>query len=265
MYRARDVRGCWIAVTQAPQRIVSLVPSLSELVCALGAGGRLVGVTRYCTHPPASMRGLARVGGTKNPNCAAIIALGPDLVLANAEENREEDVRTLTAAGLRVFVTFPKTICDTASMIERIGRLLGAARKSAALAGRIRSTRRRPPGSRRLRARVFCPIWRNPWMGFNRDTYAHDMLWQAGAENVCGDYGARYPQITLAEIAGLAPDIILLPDEPYRFTARHLRDLEPLRDTPAYRNQRIHLVDGRLLSWYGPQTPTALRYFRRLV
>lgn len=265
MHRARDVRGCWITLAQPPARIVSLVPSLSELVCGLGASRRLVGVTRYCTHPPAIMRTRARVGGTKNPDCAAVIALHPDLVLANAEENRAEDVRTLVSAGLHVFVTFPRTLCDTAAMIEQIGRLIGARRTGALLATRIRTARRTPVATRRVRLRVFCPIWRNPWMAFNRDTYAHDLLWQAGADNVCAGYGERYPQITLAAIAALAPDLVLLPSEPYRFTARHLRDLEPLRGTPAYRDGRIHLVDGQALSWYGPRTPAALRYFRRLM
>ena len=102
-------------------------------------------------------------------------------------------------------------------------------------------------------------------MAFNHETYAHDMLWQAGGANICADYGARYPQITLAEIAARAPDLVLLPDEPYRFAARHLRDLGPLRDTPAHRHGRIHLVDGQALSWYGPRTPAALRYFHRLI
>lgn len=263
-YRARDARGSWITLTARPQRIVSLVPSLSELVCALGGGRRLVGVTRYCTHPPEIMGRLTRVGGTKNPDCAAIIRLQPDLVLANIEENRDEDAKTLAAAGVPVFVTFPKTVGDTASMVERLGRLIGAADKADALAARIRAALT-GQGGRARRVRVFCPIWRNPWMSFNRDTYAHDMLWQAGAANVCAKYGERYPRITLDEIAALAPEIVLLPSEPYRFGERHRRDLAPLRDTPAFRDGRIHLVDGQALSWYGPRTAAAVRYFRRLV
>ena len=262
MYRARDVRGHWLTLPQRPERIVSLVPSLSELVCALGASRRLVGVTRYCTHPAAIMDSLPRVGGTKNPDCSTIVALQPDLVLANVEENRAEDVHALVAAGVPVYVTFPRTVRATAAMVERIGRLLGAARSSAALVERIAVARRMPAGRR---ARVFCPIWRNPWMTFNRDTYAHDMLRLAGAYNVCANRSERYPQVTLEEIAALIPDLILLPNEPYRFSARHFRDLDALQDTPAHRNRRIYLVDGQALSWYGPRTPGALRYFRRLV
>ena len=265
VYRARDVRGCWITLRERPQRIVSLVPSLSELVCALGGGRRLVGVTRYCTHPPVLLRTRTRVGGTKNPDCAAIIAMRPDLVLANVEENREVDVQTLVAAGLRVFVTFPTTVAETAAMSERIARLIGAAEKGAALAARIRAARRQGLPFRGRRVRVFCPIWRNPWMGFNSDTYTHDMLRQAGADNVCAGYSDRYPQVKLEEIAALGPDVILLPSEPYRFTTRHVRDLAALRDTPALQSGRVHLVDGQALSWYGPRTPAALRYFRRLI
>lgn len=264
-HRARDVRGHWISLHRPPQRIVSLVPSLSELLCALGASRRVVGVTRYCTDPAAIMRTRARVGGTKNPDCAAILALRPDLVIANVEENRAEDVRSLEDAGLRVFVTFPRTVQETEAMIEHIGRLIGAEAKGSTLADRLRAARRDRRQRQTPRARVFCPIWRNPWMGFNRDTYAHDLLWQSGADNVCADRPERYPQITLTEVAALAPDIVLLPDEPYRFSAKHMRDLEPLHDTPAYRDKRMHLVDGQALSWYGPRTAAALRYFRRLV
>lgn len=247
------------------RRIVSLVPSLSELVCALGAGRRLVGVTRYCTHPPALLRTRTRVGGTKNPDCAAIVALRPDVVLANVEENRDVDIQTLVATGLNVFVTFPKTVADAAAMIERIGRLIGTVEKGTALASRVRGVRRSRTRLRQRRVRVFCPIWRNPWMAFNADTYAHDMLRQAGADNVCAGYADRYPQVTLDEVAAQEPEVVLLPSEPYRFTTRHVRDLQPLQETPAVRNGRVHLVDGQALSWYGPRTPAALQYFRRLI
>jgi ABC-type hemin transport system substrate-binding protein len=263
VYRARDVRGHWLTLRRRPERIVSLVPSLSELVCALGASRRLVGVTRYCTHPPAVMNALRRVGGTKNPSCAAIIELQPDLVLANMEENRAEDVEALSTAGVPVYVTFPQTVRTTATMIGHIGRLIGAVRSSTVLATHIAFERRRQPTGRR--ARVFCPIWRNPWMTFNRQTYAHDVLRLAGAYNVCAARTERYPHVTLEEVAALKPDLILLPSEPYRFSARHFRYLDPLQDTPAHRNRRIYLVDGQALSWYGPRTPRALQYFRRLL
>ena len=110
-----------------------------------------------------------------------------------------------------------------------------------------------PPASRR----VFCPIWRNPWMSFNRDTYAHDVLLRAGGENVCAAESERYPNVDIDAILAAAPEVILLPDEPYRFAERHRQELRALIDSA-----RIHLVDGKALSWYGPRTAAAVKYFR---
>ena len=216
-----------VALERPPRRIVSLVPSLTEVVCALGAAARLVGVTRYCTDPPEVVRRLPRVGGTKNPDVARIIALDPDLVLVNSEENRVEDFDLLEARGLRTFVSFPRTVAEAADSIQRIAAALGNEGEGRALSGAIRDAMRAAPVPSR---RVFCPIWRNPWMSFNRDTYADDMLRRAGGENVCADQSERYPNVDIDTIIAAAPEVILLPDEPYRFTrapppraARHER------------------------------------------
>ena len=257
-----DDLGRHVALHAPPRRVVSLVPSLTEVVCALGCSDRLVGVTRYCTEPIAVTAALEKVGGTKNPDLQRILALEPDLVLVNAEENRQVDFHTLTAAGLMLFVSFPRGLDGAATSLERLGTVLGAAEIAARMAAEIRDVRREAPTAP---IRVFCPIWRKPWMSFNRETYSHDVLSCAGAHNICADFNQRYPVIELSEIADLDPEVVLLPDEPYPFAARHRVFLAALQETAAWRDQRMYLVDGKVLFWYGPRTAPGVRFLRALL
>jgi ABC-type Fe3+-hydroxamate transport system substrate-binding protein len=261
-----DDLGRAIEVPTRPNRIVSLVPSLTETLFALGAGPRVVAVTRYCEEPAVRVAALPKVGGTKNPDLTAIAALAPDLVIMNAEENRREDFDALAAAGLRVFVTEPKTIIDGVRGIAQLGRIAGCRAEGEALAAeqttRVRATLAQVHGRRPVR--YFCPIWRKPWMAFNADTYAHDMLRAAGGMNVCGEAVARYPVVTLAEIAAAAPEVVLLPDEPYHFAEKDRPALAPLAATPALRHGRVHFVDGKALAWYGPRIADGLARFAAL-
>lgn len=257
-----DDLGRRLAFAAPPHRIVSLVPSLTELVCALGRGDRLVGVTRYCTDPPALVAALPKLGGTKNPDVERIVALKPELVLVNAEENRHQDFQALMSAGLTVLVSFPRTLEGSERTIERVGEAIDAAAPASAMAAEIAASRSEAP---RRRVRVFCPIWRKPWMSFNRDTYADDLLRCAGADNVCADRPERYPVVDLDAIARADPQVILLPDEPYPFAERHRASLGRLSGTSAWRDGLVRLVDGKALSWYGPRTVPALRAFRRLL
>jgi len=256
-----DDLGRPVELRAPPRRIISLVPSLTELVCALGCADRLVGVTRFCTDPPDVVAALPRVGGTKNPDLRHIARLAPELVLVNVEENRDEDFQSLSAAGLTLFVSFPSTLEAVARSIERLAAVLGADEPAAALAADIRATQLELPTSW---LRVFCPIWRKPWMSFNRETYAHDLLHWAGGENVCGRSPLRYPIVELSEVTRLDPEVVLLPDEPYPFAERHLSLLAALNGTAAAQTGRVHLVSGQALFWYGPRTAPAVREFRRL-
>jgi ABC-type Fe3+-hydroxamate transport system substrate-binding protein len=264
--RVEDDVGREVELACEARRIVSLVPSLTEALFTLGCGEAVVGVTRYCTEPAGIVERLKRVGGTKNPDLARIRELQPDLVLVNVEENRRKDFEGLERAGLTVFVAFPHRARDVGGLLRRLGRLTGTEPRAAALAGELEGTldelaNADPPQP----VRVFCPIWKNPWMSFNRETYAHDMLALAGGINVCADRGERYCTVVLSDIAAVQPDVILLPDEPYVFTPKILPDLQPLQDTPAWRANRIHFIDGKQLSWYGPRTAPALRHLRALL
>ena len=262
-----DASGTAVAAPAEPRRIVSLVPSLTELVFALGLGEALAGCTIFCTQPPEGVAGKTRVGGEKDPKLEAIRDLGADLVLANIEENRREDVEALRGAGIPVYVVYPRTVEAGIDVAAELGEVLGAPAPGRALAARLRDDLARVRASRagRRRARVFCPIWRRPYMTVSADTYVHDMLRECGGENVFGSAARRYPEVTLEEVAAAAPEVVLLPDEPYRFRPVHREDFAPFPAMPAVRDGRLPLVDGKLLSWYGPRIADALRVLPALL
>jgi len=255
-----DASGARVTLPGPPRRIVSLIPSVTETLFALGLGESVAGCTIYCTQPPDGVAGKTRVGGEKNPELEVIRGLGADLVIANIEENVREHVETLRGWGIPVYVTYPRTVADGIRLIRELGAIAGAGERAAQIAGPLeeRYARVRAQSEGRRRQRVFCPIWRNPYMTVNRDTYVHDMLAVCGGDNVFGGLATRYPEVTLEEVAAARPEVILLPDEPYRFRRAHLADFAPHVEIPAVKNGRIHLVDGKLLSWYGPRIGEAL-------
>ena len=238
----------------APERIVSLVPSLTELVWWLGCGEALRGRTRFCEEPAGEIERVPTIGGTKNPDVAAITAIAPDLVIANREENRREDVEALRAAGLNVLLTDPNSVQEALAMIGDLGEALGREGEAAGLVEEVRAAVGEGDGGRRTA--LFVPIWRNPLMGLASGTYGDSVLAAAGATNVLAGE-TRYPEVTLEVVAALAPDAILLPDEPYRFNERHVPEFAEV--APAA------VVDGKLLWWYGPRMPQAIRELRRVV
>jgi len=255
------------AVGSPPERIVSLVPSLSEALFAFGLGERIVGVTRFCVEPREGVAGKAKVGGTKSLDVAAVEALRPDLIVASAEENRAEDVRRLIDGGWPVFVTLPTTVRGAIDLLGQLAVLTGSAEaarpiieeaEEALAAVRAANAGREP-------LRVFCPIWRNPYMTIGPDTYIHDVMAVCGGRNIFEGRRERYPKVELAEMVALGPEVILLPSEPYRFRQRHLADFEAFPEVAAVRRGNILLVDGRMLSWYGPRIARSLRELSALL
>jgi ABC-type Fe3+-hydroxamate transport system substrate-binding protein len=272
-----------------PHRVVSLVPSVTGSLFDLQLGHALVGVTEFCVYPPEHVAALPKIGGTKNPDIGQILALQPDLVIANQEENRREDVAALTAAGVPVWVTFPCTAREALNVLWAMVRLFDASRLGPTLVALERSyevtslaAENMPPVS------VFCPIWREPavgpaawWMTANHETYLHDVLRVCGGRNVFAGRDrryplaadldpsrpadppdpardTRYPRVTLAEIVAAAPDVILLPSEPYPFADLDRDELQSRRDIPAVQNERVFLMDGSLLTWPGTRLAQAL-------
>jgi ABC-type Fe3+-hydroxamate transport system substrate-binding protein len=262
-----DAAGRRVCLPALPSRIISLVPSITETLFALGLGERLVGVTRFCAEPSTGVAAKAKVGGQKDPDLAKIRSLQPDLVIANVEENRREDVDALEAMAIPVYTTYPRTVEQGIALVGELGSLTGTERRASAMMASLEAVYRKVSRgvSGRSRHRVFCPIWRRPYMTINRDTYIHDVLRACGGENVFAASRHRYPKISLAEVADLKPEVIIFPDEPYPFLPRHLADFRPFeRFIPALATGRIHFVDGKLLSWYGPRIGESLRALRAL-
>lgn len=257
-------------MTGAPQtpahRIVSLVPSLTEALFALGLGDRLVGVTRWCVHPADSVAPLPKLGGTKNPDVPGILALEPDLVIANREENRPRDVKRLEEAGIPVWVTYPRTVAEGAALLRELAGLGADAEAIARVVEPVEASVRAAAGRSGGRARrVLCPIWKDPWMAVGSDTYADDLLRVCGGANVFANRPERrYPKVRDADIVAAAPEVVLLPDEPYPFGPEDARALASM-ELPAARDGRIHLIDGTLVSWYGPRIRRAIETLEPLL
>ncbi len=256
-----DATGASLRLPRPPRRIVSLVPSTTETLCALGLAEALVGITAYCREPAALLAGKPRIGGEKDPDLERIRALAPDLVIANVEENRAEDVARLRAWGIPVWVAYPRTVAEAIGMIRDLGRLTGTEAWAEALAAECEALRAEAEARTAARRPVPCfyAIWREPWMTVGRDTYIHDMLRLVGGANVFADRAERYPTVTLDEVAARRPEVILLPDEPFRFRARQRQDFAAYAEVPAVRAGRILLVDGKPFSWHGPRIAEALR------
>jgi ABC-type Fe3+-hydroxamate transport system substrate-binding protein len=256
-----DSSGVAVELERPPRRIVSLVPSLTETLCALGLADALVGITVYCVEPREVVAGKTRIGGEKNPDLEKIRRLEPDLVIANIEENLREHVEALRAWSIPVWVTYPRTVADGIGLITDLGAVTGTEARAAEIVGEIQPLyeRVRSAASRRPAVPLFYPIWRAPYMTINRDTYIHDMLSVCGARNVFADRAERYPTVSLDEMAAARPAVILLPNEPFRFRRAHLADFAGYTEVPAVRDGRIHLVDGKPFSWHGPRIAEALR------
>ncbi len=240
--RVCDDLGIPVPVPHRIARVVSLVPSLTETVASC-APGLLVGATDWCTHP-ADLSAY-RIGGTKNPDVAAIVALQPDVVLANEEENRPADLDALRSAGLAVWVTrirdLPEALVSLRRMIMLACRQPGPAWLEAAEAAWLRAPE--------LSLAAVVPIWRRPWMVLGRDTFAGDLLARLGVSNLYERHADRYPRVDITELREAGADLVVLPDEPYRFTAS---------DGPeAFPGNRTALVSGRHLTWYGPSLTEA--------
>ncbi|WP_198045411.1 helical backbone metal receptor [Kitasatospora mediocidica] len=232
------------------RRVVSLVPSLTEAV-AESAPELLLGATDWCTHPAGL--DVVRIGGTKNPDTERIVALRPDLVIANEEENREADLAALRSASIPVWVTEIRTLDQALESLDRLLTVACGLPRPAWLDAAEAAWRALPaPDPAALRSAVV-PIWRRPWMVLGRDTFAGDLLRRLGVRQLYADHAERYPAVPLDQLRAAGPDLVVLPDEPYRFSAT---------DGPeAFPGVPSALLSGRHLTWYGPslaQAPAVL-------
>jgi ABC-type Fe3+-hydroxamate transport system substrate-binding protein len=272
--QARDDMGRDLLLGRPPRRIVSLVPSDTWSLFALGVGARVVGRTTYCVEPAADVAAIPTVGGTKDVDVEAIVALAPDLVIANQEENARPALEALAARGIPLFVGFPRRVADGLGLLARYARLLGIEAEPTARALIRRAyaagAAAPPPADA---PRAFVPIWDDPLMTFCDDTYAADLLARVGVVNAFGDRerryplaadlgrrspvaadradrDRRYPRVTRDEVVARAPDLILLPDEPHAYGTADVARFAAIAPT--------RLVSGKDLFWHGAWTLDAL-------
>lgn len=241
-----------------PRRIVSIVPSQTELLADLGLDNQVVGVTKFCVHPEKWFQEKPRIGGTKTLNLEKIAALKPDLIIGNKEENQQEQIETL-AKRYPVWMSDIVSLQDALAMIREIGLLTDRKEEAIAMASTIESSfenladifTERPLSAAYL-------IWRKPYMAVGSGTFVHEMLGFAGFRNIFA-HKARYPETSLAELAETQPQVVLLSSEPYPFAQKHVAELQAVCP-----NSKIILVDGEMFSWYGSRLKIAPDYFRQV-
>ncbi len=280
-----------LMLPQPLKRVVSLVPSDTETLFALGLGDTVVGRTRYCIEPASQVEEIAVVGGTKDVDIEAVLALAPDLVLANQEENSRANLEALAEAGAMVFVSFPKRYADAIAHMGRLARMFGINPREGSAAAKelIRqgyACLETAPVAELTK--VFVPIWMDPMMTFSDNTYSHEILHLAGAVNVFADRkrkyplkadlgmrsplsadqvanrDKRYPRITEEELIERAPELVLLPNEPYEFSEKDHAYFSGL-DIPAAANGKVLFVDGKDLFWPGARSVHALGRLTALI
>ncbi len=237
-----DQLGRKIILDSPPKRIVSLVPSITELLYDLGLFENIVGRTKFCVHPKEALRTIPKIGGTKNVNFDRVAALKPDLIIANKEENDKSQIEQLSQY-FPVWISDIANFADAMELIQQLGLVLSKEDVANKIINDSKTLLQSIKQEKKVRAAYL--IWQKPYMTIGYDTYIHDMLKHTGYENVFGEQ-ARYPSFTLAELNDRKPEIILLSSEPFPFKQKHIKELKL-----TFPNIPIQLVDGEAFSWYG--------------
>jgi len=251
-----DMIGNTITLSYPPKRIISLVPSQTELLYDLGLRDEVVGITKFCVHPQDWFRTKKRVGGTKNVHIDIVRALQPDLIIANKEENTKEQIEEL-ATLFPTWVSNIQTIDEGLQMIRNVGELVGKPQQAITIADEIK-TGFASLSKATTPKRVAYFIWRNPWMCAGGDTFISNMIETIGWHNVLADT-LRYPAIELEELKNKQPDLILLSSEPYPFKDTHIAEIKGVLP-----GVEVMLVDGEMFSWYGSRMSEAVGYVGKL-
>jgi ABC-type Fe3+-hydroxamate transport system substrate-binding protein len=235
-------------------RIVSLVPSITELVCELGLADQLVGRTGFCIHPEAVLKRIPKVGGTKSVNLNKIRALAPTHVIVNVDENKKETADALAAFVPNLIVTHPLSPLDNLALYRQIGLAFGKVREAEALCSRFEIAFQETEKQAFHQRQILYLIWKDPWMTVSHDTYVSRTLALFGLHTLPESSDARYPEISLKEAWLQDVESVLLSSEPYRFQQKHLDEISSALGKPA------RLIDGEMTSWYGSRAIQGLRY-----
>ena len=244
-----------IRLEKTPRRIVSLVPSQTELLYDLGCKDRVVGITKFCIHPDKWFREKTRVGGTKQLNFDRIAELEPDLIIANKEENTKDDIERL-ALDYPVYISDISNVDDALKMIQAIGQIVNESNRAQVLSNQILNDYQSWP---QLDGKVLYFIWANPFMVAGKNTFIGQVLSDLGLENAIDDPNARYPELTELELSQLDLEYVFLSSEPFPFKEKHIKRLEKLTQS------KVLLVDSEMFSWYGSRMLKMKSYFETLV
>lgn len=252
-----------IDLPSLPKRIISLVPSQTELLYDLGLRDEVVGITKFCIHPEEWFRSKTRIGGTKKYDFDKIKALNPDLIIGNKEENEKEPVEELMKS-YNVWMSDIYTLKDAYDMITRVGAMAGKREEAINLKLKIESgfSKFHPgyPASNIQYLKTAYFIWKDPYMVAGNDTFINEMMKLCGFENVFTDKASRYPEVSVEELVKAKPELILLSSEPYPFKEKHIAEIQNFLP-----GSRILIVDGEIFSWYGSRLLKAPDYFSELL
>jgi ABC-type Fe3+-hydroxamate transport system substrate-binding protein len=251
-----DQLGRQIEIPFPPKKIVSVVPSQTELLFDLGLTDEIAAVTKFCIYPKIQMLNKEKVGGTKSLGLEKIVQIAPDLILANKEENTQEEIELL-AKKFPVWISDIKNLADSIAMMEAVGEITNTADCASNLSKSIETKFAALKPFKPLRT-VYL-IWKKPFMAVNSDTFIHDMLGYAGFENATANSGLRYPDLSVDDLKAINPDVLLLSSEPFPFGEQHIAELAEILPSCS-----IHLVDGELFSWYGSRLLQSPEYFINL-
>jgi ABC-type Fe3+-hydroxamate transport system substrate-binding protein len=254
-----DQIGNIVNIESPPRRIISLVPSQTELLADIGLEEEVAGITKFCVHPEKWFRSKTRVGGTKNVNFSKIEEINPDLIICNKEENKESDVKALMEK-YPVWTSDIHNLDDALSMINSVGAIVGKAEKAKEIAIQIKRNFDEFRHIKKEPLRVLYLIWKKPYMAAGKDTFIDYMLSQCGFISVCDGSLGRYPELTEEQIKSLKPQVILLSSEPYPFSEKHLAEFNLY-----YPGVLSVLVDGEYFSWYGSRLLNAPQYLKNVV
>jgi ABC-type Fe3+-hydroxamate transport system substrate-binding protein len=253
-----DQTGRKVTVPDNPKRIISVVPSQTELLYDLGLRDEVVGITKFCIHPQEWFHGKTRVGGTKKLDIEKIKFLNPDLIIANKEENTREQIEELIKL-FPVWISDVKTLAEALNMIHYLGTIISRESEAKDIIIKIYEQFKRL-SIQSYGKKVVYLIWKEPYMTVNADTFINDMIKRCGWENAFANHPKRYPEITIEDIQKAQPDIILLSSEPYPFKEKHCQELNKLLP-----DSTINLIDGELFSWYGSRLIKSPEYFLQII
>ena len=254
-----------VDITSKPERVISLIPSITETLISFGLEKEIIAVTNFCNLPPEVTETKEKIGGPKHLNIDKIISLKPDLVIANAEENEKEEIEILEKNNIKIFVTFPKNVDDAINMMKKLSLITWTKEKADIIINKIEKEYYELKNKKKNEHpfKVLNLIWKNPFMSVSGDTFIGDMLKIIKGKNIFEKSEKRYFNVHIEEIIKEDPEVIILPSEPYKFSKEDTLEIKSYQEISAVKNDRIFLLDGEIFSWYGVHLLESFKFLKK--